>query len=311
MEKGEFNTTLLRERFVISDTSGQEEMIVALSNRIVLPLYDKFGAIAETFIIRAHTMAISTSLAAQIAKSYEKLGPIATRQKKFNWDKCWGFVNDQYEQNYNPKAWCAIYHDGKKIFSTNEYHILLDLIEQFENKNKQKYEKSLEMAEQALKDAGQSVKISYDSNVALIIKCEKKVSRVGIVIRSPKRTNTFNLTAKQKTTDHPLSPSACLQVASSFLDAIQLSYVIGSLNERIKRGMSSWRTNDDKQRADAHRKLHMMESLVTAFIGGYDVNFRPERPEFHLLIEDAALQTKEYLDEIEKQNEDENEEYIQ
>lgn len=308
MAAASFETTLLRERFVITDKSGHEEIIIALSNRMVVALKNHKNEVVETFVIRAHTMSLCTMLAAEIARTFEALGPIKSRDPAYKWDKCWASALDLYEEKYNPNAWCAIYTDGKKIFSSNEYHIFLDLIEQFEFRNNGKYEKSLEMAEKALVSAGQNVKIEYDANIALIMKNSGKEGRVGIVLRSPKRKTTFNFTVKEQSADFPLTPSKCLKIAGYYLEGIQLSFVVGGIQERLNQGVVSWRTDEEKQCRDARKKLNSADGAITSFVNTYAVNFRPERPDFKLLIEDAQKQTREYLDETLAEAEENEEE---
>lgn len=308
MASAPFETTLLRERFVIRDQSGKADKIVALSNRMVVSFKNTKNEIIESFTIRAHTMGLCTRIAAEICQTYESLGPIINRTSPFKWEKCWDMVLDEYEKKYNDNAWCAIYNEGKKVFSSNNYHIFLDLIEQFEGKNLGKYEQSLQLAEGALNKAGQNVKIEYDSNIALIMKQDGLQARVGIILRNPKKTTTFNFNVKEESADLPIQASHCLRVSSQFLDGIQLSFILGALTAKLGTGLSENRAADERQTRDARRKVNMSDATITTFTNNYLVTFRPERPDFSLLIDDAEKETRKAIQKkLDEQENDNNE----
>ena len=64
----EFKTSLLREKFIIEDkTVGDKaSSVTALSNRMVVSLENKNGALQETFVIRTHNMHSCTRMATKI-----------------------------------------------------------------------------------------------------------------------------------------------------------------------------------------------------------------------------------------------------
>ena len=71
-----FNTTLLREKFVIRDAfankgkdlTGEKAPVIAMSNRMVIPLINSDGSVHEKFVIRAQNMHTCTRMAAKIVQ---------------------------------------------------------------------------------------------------------------------------------------------------------------------------------------------------------------------------------------------------
>src|SRR5688500_7645667 len=131
----DFNTSLLREKFIIRDVSPDQtaaEPVIALSNRIALPLSDHLGHGAETLVIRSQNMHGCLRMAARVVQEFQDLGPIVSRPKPLDWKYLWMSINKGYEEKFNPDRWIAVYHKGHVIYEDGDTrrHPFLDIIEQ-------------------------------------------------------------------------------------------------------------------------------------------------------------------------------------
>ena len=99
------NTSLLRDKFVISDpklANKKDAATIALSNRMVLVLVNPQTDTHETYVVRAQNMHSVVRMAAHILDEYNTNGPIAARGY-YNWEKAWEETLTDHEQNYNPE----------------------------------------------------------------------------------------------------------------------------------------------------------------------------------------------------------------
>ncbi|MCB9988662.1 MAG: hypothetical protein H6868_04910 [Rhodospirillales bacterium] len=289
----EFNATLLREKFVIQDLMPKDlsdsEPVIALSNRMVLTLKPTMATESEVLVIRAQNMHCCARMAAKIAHSFQEEGPITTRPKPFDFKEAYAALTKGYEDKYNPRHWVAVYHKGRAIFEggPGTRHPFLDIIEQCDARNRQNYDKSLEIAEDAFKQAGKLVNIHHDSNIALIINIAKDEARCGIILRSPSRTTTFNFTAEPDETTPLAKPSQCLSVSAAFLEGIQLTFLIGMIKQKLYYELISVASDEAKQHEEAIKKLGQLNAAIDQFEHLQNVRYRPERPKFPLLINEA------------------------
>lgn len=282
----EFSTTLLREKFVIKDADPQatEPPVVALSNRMVVTQEYPSG-ITETFVIRTQNMHSCVRMAARIVHAGAD-GSLAFRSPPFDWASAWESVIEGYERRYNPNRWCAVYREGKVIFTENEHHPLLDIVEGLDFKSMKTYAEAISIAEEAFRKAGKDVRISHDSNVALVVNVRPKQAKVGVILRGAARTATFNFTAKPRggTT---LRPSPPLGAAAAFLEGIQLAFQVGSGRVRRHYGLIEAGTDDARKLTEGEARLGRLNNAIRQFDQGHDVFYRPERPEFHRILVDA------------------------
>ena len=107
----EFNTALLRERFVIHDAmpAGIEEAepVVALSNRLVVSLRDERGEKTELFVLRTQNMHSCLRMAARMAGDFADKGPLLNRSREYSWENAWQAITKGYEEQWNPDRWVA------------------------------------------------------------------------------------------------------------------------------------------------------------------------------------------------------------
>ncbi len=284
-----FHSSLLREKFSIHDSdpeTHEKKSIIALSNRMVVELEGVKKDLNEVFVIRAHNMHSCVRMAARLVKSHKTSGSILLRGKPFDWEAAWEAIVNDYEYRYTPERWIAVYHKGQILYEFGEHHLLLDVIEKCDARNKHAYEKSLPMAEDAFKQAGKVVKIGYDSNVALVINMEPKQARFGVILRGPNRTTTFNFSVSTKDKD-PLNYAQCLAAAACFLEGTQLGFMVGMNNIKLYMGIIKRRSDDEKKTTEAGRRLGRLTAEVGNLERTYEVRYRPEKPEFHMIVTEA------------------------
>lgn len=282
-----FNGSLLREKFVIRDAGITDEAsaVVALSNRFVVELRNDQGDLVEVFIVRAQNMHLTVRTAARILNEYKTRGPISSRVDPYKWDQAWDAIVNDYEYTYNPDRWLAIYHDGKCIFKSGEHHPFLDMIEKCDFENDKDYDYSIPVAEELLKQTGKEVKIQHDANVALSVECKPESGRFGIILRGANKTTTFSYLAAPKADG--LNIPQCLGAAAAFLEGVQLAFAMGMNTEKIRIGIIERHSKEEKQTREGKQRVARLTSEIAALEKAHDVNYRPEKPEFHHIMMDA------------------------
>lgn len=287
----DFNATLLREKFVIKDVMPEkhdEKPIIALSNRLTLPLYDPRTDQRETLVIRAQNMHTAARLGARLSQDFIDQGPLLARATPYDWADAYDTITKGYESRFNPNIWAAIYHKGRILFEKGaaERHPFLDVIEQCDARNKEDYEKAVAVAEDAFKHAGKLVNIEHDANVALVINLNDDEGKCGIIVRGPSRTTTFSFTARKKA-GRPVRPSSCLSASAAFLEGIQLAFQVGMIRQKIRYELVGKSSEEAHKGEDAAQKLYRLNAAITQFEGMYEVRYRPDKPDFKNMVEEA------------------------
>lgn len=294
----EFTTSLLREKFTIHDLNAnpkdRKKPAIALSNRIIIELKNTQGKLEETLIIRSHNMHSCVRMSAKILQSFGTGGALLKRHEPFDWEATWKGVINEYEKAYNPKLWISIYNKGQVIFEKGPRHPLLDIIEKCDARNKGEYEDSVSMAEDAFKQTGKTIKIEYDGNVALVVNFEQTYGRCGVILRGADKTRTFNFSVAAKD-KKKLNFAQTLSVSAAFLEGIQLAFLVGMNEEKIRLEMIKRGSDEAKQTIEARRRLARLGAEVTNLENGHDVKYRPERPEFDQIILDAEQLAQKIL----------------
>lgn len=288
----EFNASLLREKFIITDAIPSDindvAPVIALSNRMMLPLVSDNEKDAETFVVRAQNMHVCTRMAASIAYEFQQRGLIMDRKKPLKWKDLWNEVIKGYEETWNPKRWVAVYHKGRVLFEEGpgQRHLFADVIEQCDARNKGEYAQAVKVAEEAFKQAGKMVNIAHDSNIALIMSITRKEGKCGLIVRSPARTTTFNMTMRKKK-GAEVRPSQCMTAAAAFLEGIQLCFRVGMARQKLKFELISPASPEGVQAEDAGRRLGRLNTAVTQLENILEISYRPDRPEFSRMIDEA------------------------
>lgn len=286
-----FNATLLREKFVIRDVMPEkqdEAPVVALSNRLTLPLHNPYTGAQEDFVVRAQNMHSCVRLGARMAQDFQDFGPLLTRAPAYGWADAYEAITKGYEGRFNPNLWMAIYHKGRPVFENGaaERHPFLDVIEQCDARNKENYEKAVAVAEDAFKHAGKLVNITHEANVALLVSVGEDEGKCGIIVRGPNRTTTFSFTARRKP-GRSVRPSSCLSASAAFLEGIQLAFQIGMIRQKIRYELVGKSSEEAHKSEDAAQKLYRLNGAITQFENMYEVRYRPEKPDFKNMVEEA------------------------
>lgn len=284
----EFKTSLLREKFILHPLNEDEEPIIALSNRITIPLKSKDGIDDETFIVRTQNMHSCARLAASIVKEFTEHGSLTERAMPLKWDMLWGDVIKGYEKDWNPNIWCAIYHKGRIIYQDGEHHPFLDIIEKCDVANKGEYVESIKFAETAFGQAGKQVRIEHDSNIALITSTTEEKAKCGVIVRAATGATTFNYTAAARE-NSPLTihPYTTVTVAAAFLEAIQLAFQVGLMNKKQQFKLIEKYSDEERQHRRATNRLANLNKAIGNYEDSFTVHYRPDRPTVKDMVQKA------------------------
>ncbi|MEM7618613.1 MAG: hypothetical protein AAF244_04430 [Pseudomonadota bacterium] len=305
----EFNTSLLREKFVINDPNVLSENknggIVALSNRAVIELRDSKNTLKERFIVRAQNMHSCIRMIARIMQSFTQGGPILNRHMPYDWESSWDSIVNSYEHTFNPNRWVTVYNAGKPVFKYGDVHPLLDLIEKCHFDHKGEYDEAVKLAEDAFKKTGKVVKIDYDGNVALVVNYTDREAKNSVILRRPDRTTTFSFSTMPKD-EKALNFSQCLTSAAAFLEGMQLAFMVGMNTIKIHMGHIDRHSDEERQTREAKRRLSQLNAEIANLESAYDVRYRPERPELQKVVMDAEKLAVKILKPVEDKSEQNN-----
>lgn len=283
----EINTTLLRERFVIRDAEkGTDPPLVAVSNRLALPMYDGNNQLTDNFVIRAQNMHGCLRMAARMLQSFIHNGPILSQNAPFDFADAWEKSCSDYEISYNKNRWVAVYHKGVEIFSAGQHHSFLNIIEKCDSKNPGNYDRSVKIAEDAFSKVGRKIAISYEANIGMVLNVKPAMGRCGLIHRGIDRNSTFNFTS-EPAEENLVSPVHCLNICACFLEGLQLAYHIGTTNDKLRQSIYEKFSDEEKQAGQAAIRIEELGVELNIFENRYKLKFRPEKPEFPQAILDA------------------------
>lgn len=293
----DIDTSLLREKFVIEEQNTQNKKRVfkttAMSNRMVLHL--QAGTLTkESFVLRTNTMHSCTRLSSSMIGYYEQHGSIMLRENDIKWGEMWEDVQSDFDRRYNKDSWCAIYYKGKPIFSKGKYHTFFDVIEHCDFVGNSTYYKSIPIAEKAFAKAGKDIAIEHDSNIAMVTVGGKDGGRCSMLMRGADHSSTFHLSLSPKPHE-TLHVSQLFDSSACFLEGTQLCYIIGDVTERIEQGLIQKYSDDATKAKHAVEQLRTLEIYIDSMERRHRVRYRPERPNFELLIAASERETRELL----------------
>jgi len=296
------NASLLRERFTIRYNNTESNPAIAIGNRILLPLVSPNGQVKERLIIRSHSMHTALRMAATICQEFFTLGPLLNRQRPYDWNKAWDNVVADFERIYAPQTWVCVYNNGRSVYHSGEYHPFLDVIEQCDIKNRAEYDNAVLIAEDVFRQAGKDVSISHEATIGFVIGATDEHARCGLILRAPRRTATFNFKIEQYPEDpegnskpygKPPEPYQSLRIAADFLEAIQLAVSTGFIHSKVERGLIRWTNPEAKKIKSAHRRIGRLNQSINFMEDLFRIRYRPEKPDFLALLEDARTLQKE------------------
>lgn len=284
----ELNTTLLRERFVITEEDNPDEpALVAPSNRIALTMKSANGHIAETLIVRAQNMHTCIRMASQLLHVFLRTGPVAARQGGFDFSGLWDRIVPDHDVKYNPQRWCAVYAKGKPLFAQGDYHAFLDVIEKCDAINPGNYDRAVQIAEDTFRKMGRELHIKHESNIGMVIHVKGGAGRCGLILRNPHKTSTFNFVSEGQADADVLS-ILCLNACAAFLEGIQLAVRIGMLTEKANYGLINRNAPEMFEVYSGEARMAELADILGEFEVSTDVHYRPERPDFQKMMREAA-----------------------
>lgn len=283
----EINTTLLREKFSIHDMEDKSDTpTIAVSNRLSLPLYNAAGDLIDTIIIRSQNMHNCIRMASQILTSFINSGPLFSRSAAFDFKEAWEKSYSSFDSAFHVHNWVAVYHKGENIFSSGSHHAFLNVIEKCDSKNPGNYDQSVKIAEVTFKKLGRDVSISYEANIGMVVSLKREIGRCGLIYRGTDKNATFNFNAEPKG-ETSVSPVLCLNLCAALLEGLQLSYLVGTTNDKIKLSLIRKFSPEDKQSEKALLRIEELNLELEGYDNRLKLKFRPEKPEFSQAIKDA------------------------
>ena len=296
----EFSATLLREKFILEGIEQKaDRKEIATGNRLILPLISPNGNVREEYIIRSQNMHTAVRYASLMAKEFYRTGPMMSRKDNVDWQDMFKQVMRGYEEKWNPGYWICVYHKGQIIFEDGivKRPALLDIIEKCDAQNPNDYDHSVKLAKDAFQQVGSEYNIKHDSNIAMLINVTEQVGKCAAVVRGPNRKTTFNFTAR-RTEDHKVQVAQCLNISAAFLEGIQVAFSAGMIREKLRLGLIDKFSSDAKKGEDAGALLGRLNLVINQFENLLDVHYRPERPEFSHMIDEASA----YMNRLHQQD---------
>jgi hypothetical protein len=285
------NTSLLRERFVLQDTGFKEDPMIALGNRILLPLNSQNGQLSERLVIRAHSMHMALRMAARLTQSFYEQGPLINRQIPIDWKSIWYDITTDFERPQTPETWICIYHQGKIVYQEGHHHPFLDVIEKCDVKNRAEYDNAINIAEDIFKQQGKMVKIDHDVNIGVVIGVMEDQTRCGLVLRSPKQTTTFNFHIKDK--GKKIHPHTGFDLAADLLEGIQLSVTAGFAEGLLDSNEIGASSPMAKKMQASFNRIGRLTKAINSYNNLYNIRYRTEQPDFKAIMDEARGQRGE------------------
>ncbi|HNQ92432.1 MAG TPA: hypothetical protein PKI93_05810 [Alphaproteobacteria bacterium] len=296
----ELNTTLLRERFVIRDLASVEagvpESVVAMSNRIVVPLVSRSSGRAETFVIRSRIMHSAIRMAAQIIQIFASYGPLMTSFEPVDFGELWQRCDSDHDRIYDENPWICVYYNAKPVFESGKRHPFLDVIEKCDLRTPGNYDGALTIAEDTFKKMGRQVSISHNSNIGMVVNIKQDIGRCGMILRNPHKGTTFNYVAEKREGGENVNSALCLNACADFLDGIQLAVRLGMSTEKHRHGLIAAESPEVREMQSARERLETISREIKEFENRFDVRYRLERPDFKVLAREAELFQKQLID---------------
>lgn len=275
----EFSTSLVREKITFidaiprADDSAEQLPTVIRSNRIFLKLGDKSAT--EKIVVRAQNMHTTLRLANRVMTSYFHNGLFLQRSQPVEWEKMWDSVLSNYEKEFNPDIWGAVYINSKPVLKTTT-SAFMDVIEKCALLTTDNYDATMEVTESVLKQIGHQMTINHASNVAATFLDNGAFMHCGIMHRADGRDTTFSFNAHGGEMSHRVINS--LGVASVFIEGINLRMMINSLNQKIRRGEIEKTGHETAQLRGASMRMAAINKGINHFEESFDVKYRPDKP---------------------------------
>ncbi len=277
----DFNTSLVREKIVFIDDAVTPDIDdledgpnVVRSNRVFLKLGDKQG---EKVVVRAQNMHTTLRMASLILAEYFKHGPLQGRDKPPEWNEYWDTILSNYEREFNPYNWAAIYANGRPIFRTKTSPFV-DVVEQCALLTVDNYDATMKVAQGALKKVGKQMRIKHMTSVAAVLTDNGEQMRCGFLYRADGNDLAFNFSATGGELASRVVQST--GIAAALLEALNLRYITRKLQEKMGETSGMKSTAEANQLRGATGRLVALDKRISTFEEQFDVRYRPEKPVF-------------------------------
>ncbi|MEZ0224589.1 MAG: hypothetical protein ACAH83_08555 [Alphaproteobacteria bacterium] len=278
----DFNTSLVREKIVFIDDAVtpdiddlEEGPNVVRSNRIFLKLGET-GSF-EKVVVRAQNMHTTLRMASKVLADYFKNGPLAARAASFDWDEHWAAMLSNYEREFNPYNWAAVYINGRAVFRTKTSPFV-DVVEQCALLTVDNYDATMKVAQGALKKVGKAMRIKHSTSVAAVLTDNGEQMRCGFLYRADGNDLAFNFSASGG--EMPGRVVQSTGIAAALLEALNLRYITKKLQEKLGETSGMKSTAEANQLRGATGRLVALDKGISSFEELYDVRYRPEKPVF-------------------------------
>lgn len=283
---GEYS--LLREKFIIRETTDRSSLFVANGNRMKIDI----PGIPHPIVIRAHSMHMTLRFVAKIVEIFEWTKSVVEITDTFDWEKIWLDLISKFEEKHTPKTWIAVYHKGHPIYTYNEYHVFFDVLENCEHKNSQrseKYDQSISMTQKAFEQMGRTVMIEQESHMGFVLDTTNTENRFAITLRLPDHKSTFS-TRAQASKEQKVEPTASesITMASYFIEAVNLSVQCGFMRKRIEKGKIEQGSDEMKRFRAFQAQCGYLQFAINQMESKYNIKYRPEKPDFQDIEDKCA-----------------------
>ena len=234
--------------------------------------------------------------AAKLYSSFRSGGPLLNRPEPYDWAFALENVTSEYERRFNSGFWICVYNaQGRLVFAQGEHHPFLDVIEKCDAHSQGGYEDSVAFAETAFQQAGKKVTIHHDSNVALNLYFEVSMARVGVILRSADKTTTFNFSVSGADQDKEVNIQQVMNGAAAYLEGVQLAFVVGMGEQKKMMRLVDRFSEEEKKIDEGKRRLRRLTAEIKTIEESFTVNYRPERPSFRAMMDEAQELAKDIL----------------
>jgi hypothetical protein len=131
------------------------------------------------------------------------------------------------------------------------------------------------------------MKIEHDSNIALIVSIKEDEAKCGVILRGANKKTTFNYTVKQRKNGDPVRIPTILTVSAAFLEGVQLAFSVGMANKKRQVALIEKFSDDDRKGKRGGERLINLSSAIEGLERKYNVNYRPDRPDFQKMVREA------------------------
>lgn len=246
------------------------------ANRIACTLSD--DKIRENLVVRGQNIPSTLRLAGLIIDAF-KADPLCLAPGHgLNWQKLTETALSDYDREWNPESWFAVYSNGMRLFFSDQPMPALDLVEE-EAKGAEITEALLKRLAPKLVTARQ-IRLRHDSRAAVVMNENSDGVRCAVIERRRGKDAAFSFHV-QNPPKRRIRMSPVLFMAADLFEMQNLY----ALAERVKSALGGGTAKSalpislDQVEAMQTRNLQLA-SLVRAFHESHAVRYRPAPPSY-------------------------------